>query len=618
MPRRLLSPNITLLTVFIPLIGLFVPVLASQDVTALLDPSRHITIDEIKPGMEAYCLTVYEGTKIEKFPLEVLSVVKNFDPGFDIILVKGTDERFKYTGAVAGCSGSPVYIQGRLAGALALGWPQSKDALYGVTPIENMLQVGSAGLPRRGDGTAGGGSSNKSAKMLIDLSGTIKLDQIEKQLADTPGGNGDNKDRMTFLPCPLVVSGIPSPVCEALNDQLSGYGIMATPGFSGSITDTDTADVKIEPGSVLSVPVVSGDIEMAVMGTATEVIGDEVFGFGHSFLGYGPVELPMATGQIHTVIASRYRSFKLGSPLDIVGTITADQSRAVYGKIGAKPTMIGLNINIKRYNATSPVLYNCKTVYNRIFTPLVTRIAVLGAAMRQGPLPPENTINYKLDFETADYGTITFENISAESGLAEISMELNTTIALLMNNPYKEIKIKEINCDIEIEDTSSLGRIYSTSLSDYTVKPGDDITVDVTVEKFRGSKEDYSFTLNVPKDLKGGKYKLLITGGRRYQDFLYRTVPQRFLAENADALIKAIKYISKPKRNKLHCIMPLPQGGITIQRAELPDLPPTKTLILTYPKRTLDIQTYKHWLEESIKTDTVIINEREIEFEVIR
>ena len=108
----------------------------------LLDTSKYITIDEIKPGMKAHCLTVFEGTKIEKFPLEVLSVMRNFQPGRDAILVQGTDDRFIHTGPVAGCSGTPVYIDGRLAGALAFGWTFSKDPLYGVTPIEEMLRVG--------------------------------------------------------------------------------------------------------------------------------------------------------------------------------------------------------------------------------------------------------------------------------------------------------------------------------------------------------------------------------------------------------------------------------------------------------------------------------------------
>jgi len=107
-----------------------------------LDSSRYITVDEVKPGMKAYCLTVFEGTEVEKFDLEVLDVVRDFRPGMDAILVKGLDERFIHTGPVGGCSGSPVYIEGRMAGALAFGWTFSKDPLYGVTPIKDMLRVG--------------------------------------------------------------------------------------------------------------------------------------------------------------------------------------------------------------------------------------------------------------------------------------------------------------------------------------------------------------------------------------------------------------------------------------------------------------------------------------------
>jgi hypothetical protein len=247
---------------------------------------------------------------------------------------------------------------------------------------------------------------------------------------------------------------------------------------------------------------------------------------------------------------------------------------------------------------------------------MVTRSAVLAAALQQGALPPENTISYKMEFKTQDYGKITFENVSDESELIKPILELNTTVGLLMNNPFEEIKIREINCDIEIEDYSSVGRIYSTNLSDYTVKPGDDITVDVTVEKYRGRKIDYSFTLNIPKDINPGKHKLLLIGGQKYQEFLYKVTPQKFMAENAETLVQAIRNISKPKNDTLHCILPLSQGGITIQMAELPDLPATKSLVLADPKRTLEIQTYKHWIEKKTKIRTVIPDEREIEFEV--
>ena len=146
-------------------------------IDALWDAQRYIRIDEVKPGMDAYCLTDYGVAGIEKFSLKVLNVIRDFDPGRNAILVMGTDERFKHTGPVGGCSGSPVYIDGRLAGALAFGWTFSKDPLYGVTPIEEMIEVGLM------DGSHAPAASSGTAALTFDFSRPIQVREAAEQLA---------------------------------------------------------------------------------------------------------------------------------------------------------------------------------------------------------------------------------------------------------------------------------------------------------------------------------------------------------------------------------------------------------------------------------------------------
>ena len=162
------------------------------------DPAKYISIDEIQPGMEAYCLTVYKGTEVEKFPMEVLDVVRNIMPGKDVILVQGTDERFIHTGPVAGCSGSPVYVKGRLAGALAFGWLYSKDPLYGVTPIKEMLRV-------REDKTTG--QDTQEMGFAFDFSKPIDFEEIDRQIINTLASRKNDPAGPTTLPCPLIASG---------------------------------------------------------------------------------------------------------------------------------------------------------------------------------------------------------------------------------------------------------------------------------------------------------------------------------------------------------------------------------------------------------------------------
>ena len=565
-----------------------------------LDPTKYITIDEVRPGMEAYCLTGYKGTKIEKFDMEVLSVVRNVRPGRDAILVQGTDERFIRTGPVWGCSGSPVYIDGRLAGALAFAWFFSKDPLYGVTPIEDMLKVGQQ--------TPNTKEAAWEPGFAFDFSTPVDFPQIYKQLTTTPV-TGKSQFGMTALRCPLITSGLPAGVVEQLNDSVEPFGLVAVAGIGGSADANKNEDVRLAPGACLAVPLVTGDIEMEAIGTVTEVVGDKVYGFGHSFLGYGPIDLPMATGQIHTVVSSVISSFKFGSALKIVGALTADESTAVFGQMGAKARMIPVTIKVDRYNDTEKRLYNCRLANNRLLTPFVLRAVVAGAALYLGDLPPDHMIEYKvtIGLEGADH--ITFENVSTGAGLTEMIIDGTVPVALLMNNPYEKVNIESIDFDVRIMPKNIISHIWSVDLADSTVKAGQKLQIGVVVESFLAGKKKYQYSLKIPDELAPGRYDLIITGGYGYLKFLRKAASYRFTPQNLATLIEAMNNLLAIKREGLYCLLVLPPGGITLEKAELPDLPATKVLVLQDAKRTLRIQPYQHWLENSLTTGTVVIDE---------
>jgi len=568
-----------------------------------LDPTKYITIDEVRPGMEAYCLTGYKGTKIEKFDMEVLSVVRNVRPGRDAILVQGTDERFIHTGPVAGCSGSPVYIDGRLAGALAFGWTFSKDPLYGVTPIEEILKVGKVSPPETGTKHIGAGG------FMFDFSTPVDFAQVHRQITAT-ALTAKAQSGMSALPCPLITSGLPAGVVEQLNNSVEPFGLMAVAGIGGSADINKNEDVQLAPGACLAVPLVTGDIEMEVIGTVTEVVGDKVYGFGHDFLGYGPIDLPMATGQIHTVVSRVIRSFKFASAIEIVGALTADESTAVFGRIGAKARMIPVTIKVDRYNDTEKRLYNCRLANNRLLTPFVLRAVVAGAALYLGDLPPDHMIEYKVTIGLEDADHITFENVSTGAGLTEMIIEGTVPVALLMNNPYEKVDIESIDFDVRIMPKNIISHIWSVDLADSTVKAGQELQIGVVVESFLAGKKKYQYSLKIPDELAPGRYDLIITGGYGYQKFLRKAASYRFVPQNLATLIEAMNNLLAIKRDGLYCLLVLPPGGIALEKAELPDLPATKALVLQDAKRTLRTQPYQHWLENSLTTGTVVIDEK--------
>jgi hypothetical protein len=575
-----------------------------QGLEGIWDPARYISADEIKPGMEAYCLTVYKGTAVEKFGLEVLSVVHDFMPGRDAILVRGTDERFIHSGPVAGCSGSPVYINGRLAGALATGWQFSKDPLYGVTPIADMLRVGGSGIDK-----VGGESLNNGPGPVLDFSRPIDFVQVEKKILSPVTSSRGEFAGASILPCPMVVSGVPESVTGDLDESLRPLGFMVVSGAGGG-KPSDVCDIKPVPGGCLAVPLVSGDITIEVVGTITEVRGDDIYAFGHSFLGYGPVDFPMAMGEVHTVVSSVIRSFKVGTSVNVIGALKADESTAVRGKIGVSARTIPLTVNVSRYNDSRPRKYNCRIADNRMLTPRLLRAVVSSAGLFQGEMPPDHTVSYKGTIETDMAGTIAFDNISTGEGLNEVVRDTMSPVVLLMNNPYSKVRIKSINVDLDIRDKDTSSVIWSVGLSGSHVKRGDNLNVEVMTESFLSDKQKYNLNFTVPENIPAGAYQLIICGGPEYELFLRKAVPHRFETDNLDSLVDVINRILAVRKDTLHCVLVLPAGGVALEQAELPELPATKAMILGDSRRANTMQAFPGWIDKSVRTPTIIVDKK--------
>jgi hypothetical protein len=257
------------------------------------DPTKYIDIDEIRPQMKAYCLTTYKGAEIEKFDLEVLSVIRNIEPGRDAILVQGTDERFIHSGPVWGCSGSPVYIDGRMAGALAFAYYFSKDPLYGVTPIKDVLRTGHQQDITHKSGTASTTRGVWVPAFGFDFSRPIDFTEINRQVTAGHPSAKNIQGGLTSLPCPLITSGLPAEVCEQLNASVEPFGLVAVPGVAGGGTSNSVKsiwqpdDVQLAPGASLAVPVVIGEAPLLAVPVRAE-------DGGHRFLRLrvgGPVEV---------------------------------------------------------------------------------------------------------------------------------------------------------------------------------------------------------------------------------------------------------------------------------------------------------------------------------------
>lgn len=581
---------------------------------AEIDKKRYITIDEITPGMDAVCRTVYKGIEIEEFPLKVIDVIRNFEPGRNAILVIGTDERFIHTGPVAGCSGSPVYINGRLAGATAFGWGFAKDPLYGVTPIEEMLEAGKSDNSKLKTQNSG-----LSVVPSADFAKPISLKNSYNKLLNFRG-QSPQTGGLTYLPCPLATT-LPQSSFSNFAGGLESFGLMNAAGGSAGNAGTGGAgleqysNLKMQPGGIISVPLVYGDIELAAIGTITEVVGDKVYGFGHSFLGQGELDVPMATGYVHTVVANVVRSFKLGQTIDIKGALYADQSAAIVGTIGRKAKTIPMKITVERFN-DKPRQYNCQVASHRYFTPLLAAVSIQGTAKMLGELPIDHSIYYKTSIGIDGYDSISIENFSTTQDIEACLSDTIGGLTVIMNNPYDRCDITSLDIELKILDKTAVSHIWSLDVSDATVKPGQTITITTTLESYLTGRKSYKRTMTIPKDIQPGNYKIIAGGVNDYTEFVINSAPYKYTPQNLPNLINIVNEVGNIKRNNLYIFFPLPPGGIALENAELPELPLSKAMLLSSDKRSMPTMPAIKWLEEKIAVDSIVIDSRMLEITV--
>jgi len=241
---------------------------------------------------------------------------------------------------------------------------------------------------------------------------------------------------------------------------------------------------------------------------------------------------------------------------------------------------------------------------------LYMRVAVAGAALYLGDFPPDHVVEYKVAIGIEGGRSVAFENISSGLGLADLIVDSMSSVVLLMNNPYEEVGIESLDFDIRITPRNIISHIWSAELSDSTVKAGETIDVGVVLESVLAGKKRYQCSLEVPEDLAPGKYELSVCGARDYEQFLFKSVPQRFLVNSFSDLVNALNDSLQIKKDKLYFLLTLPPGGVALEKAELPDLPATRVLVLQDSKRALRMLPYSHWLERTLEPGTLVIDKK--------
>ncbi|HET6246938.1 MAG TPA: hypothetical protein VFE47_04500 [Tepidisphaeraceae bacterium] len=587
----------------------------------LFDPARHMHVSEVKPGMTGYGLTVFHGTKIEKFNVEVLSVLKNFNPKCDVVLIRCKGDYLEHTGSIAGMSGSPIFLtdaagHDRMIGAFAYGWPLTKDPVAGVQPIEYMLRLpftrtsdesnvkptavtvpgAAVALPPAHTGPAGHSAWSMADAGMLPVAwqkpGAWQMTSVNQSRSTSAGHAGDRSTgmlgdegmpRLEPLATPLMTSGLSPQLFEELAPRFRAAGLVplqAGIGGSAPAGAGDDSGNKLAPGGVLAVPLLTGDMEMTAIGTVTEVIGDHVWGFGHPFNNEGPVSLPMGAGYINGVIANLNTSFKLGSLTQARGTLTTDGSVGVAGLSGQAPVTIPIDIVVHPADGSGERAYHFNASRHPKFTPLISAAAFSAAVSGSSELPPLNTVDYDMVLSFTNGQTVSLSNRAVNANSGDLFGDAGVVMQAASDNPFQRVMVKKITGTVKVRATAESATIVDVNVPKSHYHPGDKVKAFVTYQPFRGAEGILPVELELPHDLPHGHYQLVISDAQRYFTDEQQSKPFRFTAENIGDVFSVLKDVAAIRENAIYVRLVQRPDGVAIGHTALSRLPSSRREIL--------------------------------------
>lgn len=531
-----------------------------------------LPLSQVRPGMLGEAVTVFEGVKPEPFKVRVLSVVPNFLPKQDIILIRAEDPRVANCGIAAGMSGSPVYVDGKLMGAIAYGWSFAKEALAGVTPIESML----AGRqrPRRPPGDpflADNGSALASGRP-----------------AQPAAALSDGEPRLQPASLPLAVSGISDVALRDLGESLRPFGLVPVrAGGAGEKKQTSAKAEALQPGATVGVALIRGDISAAAMGTLTQVEGGTVVAFGHPLLGLGEVELPLVSGEVHAIVASLSSSMKLASPLNEIGAVVQDLPTGIVAELGRRAPWVAVEVTVTG-RGDKKTSFRTQVVPHRRLLPLLAG-TVIGSALAE--VEPDVTdmviaMTTRLDVRGAGRVEVRDQLFSNEGLSSRVQSQARGLKALsdLLGNPFEPAVIDRIDVDIRVEYRNDVAEIVGASLPDERVRPGETMPVRVVLRPYAGKEFVEVVPVLVPRALAGKTIKIDVAAGGLVRPDMPKPESLRGLMENLG--------VSYPGKSIVVSVS-TPDSGVSLRGRLIPSLPDSALDTLRSANQTRRADAYR-------------------------
>ncbi len=548
-------------------------------------------VDQVQVGMKGQGKTALKGTRIDTFEAEVLGVLKNTSPGRDLILCRLAGLNLDKTGVIAGMSGSPIYVQGKLLGAVAYAWPFGKEPIAGVTPFCQMHAYVEA-YERRD-------LAEQEQPRQIGLAAPLHLDGRDYRTVtvshsyDDPQPSAGDGLWLVPLRTPLVATGLSLNSLRHLGRHLQGSGMVPVQGggVGGQLAEADK-NVPLQAGGALAVALITGDFDLSGVGTVTHIEGKRVYGWGHPFMSLGGCQFPLQTGYTHTVMPRHTISFKMSSPLRTVGVINADVSTAIAGWLERKPDMLPVTVTVSRAPGGQPRTFNVQVVRQRTLLPGLVATALINSVDMEGELPEEMTALLKVTVALEGqqplvlHDTYSGSNFSGGRAPQALFGQVNALLNLLTFHPFQPVRLQRLDCVAEILPGRKTAEIEAVEMESDTYEPGETVRLSVFLRPYKGTRQRVPLTLVLPNDLPEGPHTLTISDDLVNARQEMRDNPNLSNPQDLKHLLAALKVQTSVQRTHVVARLPLPAGGIAVNGQTLANLPPSMVQILGSGRRT--------------------------------
>lgn len=524
------------------------PVRATDDATIF-------PLSDVKPGMKGVAYTIFEGDQVEKMDLEVIGVLHNaVGPKLDVILVRLLGDKVQQTGVVAGMSGSPVYIDGKLVGALALKLGTfTREAIGGVTPIADMLEVEQ--------------SSASPAQTVAGMPARVDLPQEFARPVAAGGGQF-----LVPIDTPLIAAGLYPDTLARFGKDFTSWGMTVMAGGTAAPSPEDS---QLKPGDMVGIDLVRGDLSISSGCTVTTVIGNRILACGHPLFGFGAVSMPLSRAHVLMTLASAASSTKVMTTGATIGTLTQDRQTAVMGTLGPGPAMIPLDVTLD--TPSEQKKYHFEVIESAQLTPTLVAAAAYNGIIGSPAYSEGSTLQLEGDIELKGHTPVRLDDLFAPADQTTpaafyAATEVQAAFGRIYSNPYELPKIERVEIHVKPLAERRWASIDSAWVERSVVRPGDTLSVKVLLRPYRGAPFIKEIPVTIPAQTAQGTLELVISDA----EFLNRNVQSLAASSQGQlpGLEDLIELINRERHNdRLYATLLQSTPTVLVENKEMPNIP---------------------------------------------